>query len=74
MNEYHDTTLTIIENRIAELEWVLGDDGVLFYIQRPGYEKALHIKNEIKVLKRIRKAHLEDVQYWKDKTKENYSK
>lgn len=64
MNEYHDTTLAIIENRIAELEWAIGD---------AGYEKALHIKNEIKVLKRIRKAHLEDVQYWKDKTKENYS-
>lgn len=52
MNEYHDTTLTIIENRITELEWAIGD---------AGYEKALHIKNEIKVLKRIRKAHLEDV-------------
>lgn len=65
MNEYHDTTLAIIENRIAELEWAIGD---------AGYEKSLHIKNEIKVLKRIRKAHLEDVQYWKDKTKENYSK
>lgn len=71
MNEYHDTTLAIIENRIAELEWVLGDDGVLFHIKRPGYETALHIKNEIKVLKKIRKAHIEDIKYWKDKVKEN---
>lgn len=62
-----DITLTIIEKRIAELEWALGD---------AEYEKALHIKNEIKVLKKIRKAHLEDVQYltykinWIYKTKE----
>lgn len=55
----HDTTLAIIDKRIKELEWALGD---------AGYEKALHIKGEIRVLKRIRKAHLEDVQYWIDKT------
>lgn len=41
-------------------QWALGD---------AGHEKALHIKNEIKVFERIRKAHLEDVQYWADKTK-----
>lgn len=61
MNQkYNDTTLKIIKKRIEELEWALGD---------AGREKALHIKNEIKVFERIRKAHLEDVQYWADKTK-----
>ncbi len=54
----NDTTVAIIENRIKELEWALSD---------AEYAQALHIRGEIRVLKRIRKAHLEDVQYWIDK-------
>lgn len=64
-NLIYDETIAIIDNQIKYLDWIIGGDY--------NYDNLNNrqIINQIKVLKKIRKSHIEDVEYWKDKAKKD---
>ncbi len=63
-NLIYDETIAIIDNQIKYLDWIIGGD---YNYDNLNNRKVI---NEIKVLKKIRKSHIEDIKYWKDKAKE----